>query len=199
MKRHFVLAFGVVASLLAFPACSSDDDNDKGTVTTETITIDCGIETTPLSVQYTISGNTLVSVANGQRSEMTRVAAGSGDKAIYGTWGQTLPTGADAAFAAKYQVKNTATLRVEPGRVTAAVNCSNTLHAMSASVSTPATITDTTLEILEGHREHKRWSSRAGESTVSKTSVNSLAAEAPLEGAPLADVSSVATFPFAAP
>ncbi|WP_394841113.1 hypothetical protein LZC95_29090 [Pendulispora brunnea] len=176
MKRHLLLAFAVLSSLVAFPACSSDDDNGKGTAVEE-LTINCGVAIAPATVQYALEGDKLISTTNGQRSEATRVGAASGDKPIYGTWAVPIQDTGDPALAAKYEIKYTATFRVEPGRVTASVDCSNNIHPMKSSASSPATITDTTYQILEAHQDVKKWSSLRGETTVGKSSIDTLAVQ----------------------
>ncbi|WP_394830421.1 hypothetical protein LVJ94_28340 [Pendulispora rubella] len=197
MKRHFVLAFGVLASLTVFPACSSDDD-DHGAVVEEHFIMNCYAQTTAsLPLDYTVAGNALRLDASGNRSELTRIGAGSGDKAIYGTWQlpETQSTG-DSYFTEKYQLRQTSTLRIEAGRIIATTNCSSNRHTMSASVTSAATITDTTLEVLEDHKEVKSWSSRFGESTLTKNSIDPLAVQP--QHTDVHEVSAGVVFPFAA-
>ncbi|WP_394830423.1 hypothetical protein LVJ94_28350 [Pendulispora rubella] len=199
MKRHFFLAFGVLASLAAFPACSSDDDDDKGTATVvETLTMDCSVETfAGPEMDYHVVDNKLVLLQSGQRSEMTRSGTASGDKPIHGTW-QMPPfeVAGDPDYVAKHQVRTIGTIRIEDGRVTLTANCSSLEHSMSVSASSPATITDTTIRVLESHKEAKHWSSRTGESTVAKTSIDTLAVQPQLGEGALA--SGAVVFPFAA-
>ncbi|WP_394830422.1 hypothetical protein LVJ94_28345 [Pendulispora rubella] len=194
MKRHFVLALGVLASLAAFPACSSDDD-DHGAVV-ETITMDCYAETTAgPALDYTVSGNTLTITANGQSSQATRSGAASGDKPIYGTW--QLPTvPVSGSNAAKHKAMVSGNVRIDANRITLTSNCSSLEHTMSASSSSPVTITDTTIQLLESHKEVKHWSSRTGESTLTKTSIDTLAVQPQLDDVNV--VSAGAVFPFAA-
>ncbi|WP_394841112.1 hypothetical protein LZC95_29085 [Pendulispora brunnea] len=197
MKRHLVLAFGVLSSLIAFPACSSDDDEKPAVV--EELRMNCSAETVAgPAIDYTVSGNTLTISANGQSSQITRSGSASGDKPIYGTW-QLPPataTSGDPAYAAKHQLRVTGNIRIEPNRVTVTTNCTTLEHVMSASATSPATITDTTLQVLEAHKEEKYWSSRTGESTLTKKSIDTLAVEPQLEGdEPL---SGGVAFPFAA-
>ncbi|WP_394832648.1 hypothetical protein LVJ94_39705 [Pendulispora rubella] len=193
MKRLILCAFAM-ATFSALTACSDSDDGGRSTggpgspgdtpsgatpdggppdsgspsEAPADFVLSCSAELTgPNRVEYTVSGNILHFSAGGQQVDLTLVSA-AGGKPVYGTW--QLPSvllGGDPKVIEKHQLRVVSTLRIEADRVTITGSCSSKYHAMSATTSSPATITDSTIDILESHHEVKQWTPRGGEKTSS--------------------------------
>ena len=204
MKRSKLGFFAACALLAAATAACSDDAStttSSGTPATSDIPagfkLSCSASTTLGPIAYLVNGSSLDISVGTQSATLTREAAGSGDRSLYGTW--ALPpvtyTG-DPALIARAQLSSHATFKIEDGRVTVTNTCSSKWAKITVSVTSPATITDTTFESLEAHEDSREWTSPGGERVVSKTSVP-LGAQAPHGGDPALGFTSTAALPFA--
>ena len=208
MKRSKLGFFAACALLAGATAACSDDastttsSGGSGTPSTSDIPagfkLSCSASTTLGPIDYVVNGSSLDISVGTQTATLTREASGSGDRSLYGTW--ALPpatyTG-DPALIAKAQLSSHATFKIEDGRVTVTNTCSSKWAKITVSVTSPATITDTSFESLEAHSDSREWTSSGGERIVSKMSVP-FGGEAPRGGDPALTFTSVAALPFAA-
>jgi membrane-bound inhibitor of C-type lysozyme len=132
----------LVLSLVA--ACGEDDSDPIPPTQPQTYT--CRASVNPVSLTYQVSGGQLVLTdSQGQSSTLNRVAPGSGARAIYGTWHVTTESNAAGTVSLD--------LEVQENKVSAIADCDFGSVSTTAVASSPATVTDTELTILQADED----------------------------------------------
>lgn len=128
--------------------CGGSDSTTTPPNNTPTFT--CNANLTASSSTYVVSGSTLTLTTGGQSVSLSRLTAGaSSAEPIYGGW--QLPSATDTSGLGLTAV---GTLEIEPGKVTVSTICTAPgRNPTTATVSSTATITDTSLVIQQNESD----------------------------------------------
>jgi len=143
LKRTFWTVVLVTAAALT--GCASDDSSDDGGGGTGGPTsprLSCTANIAPATFTYEIGdAGRMLTVQPGQADEQTLERVGAASDAIYGAWlvSDTMNNGTAVHFE----------LRVASGQVSAFARCSALGKTAMATATSPATITSTTVSILQ--------------------------------------------------
>lgn len=145
MRLHFTL----VSICFALAACGGSSMPSKSTTA---IPLNCNASLTQGTVPYSIQNDTLQLGT----TTMPRVAAGTAGRPVYGTWLAAQQTNGGLSIRATFQV--------EPSAVTISALCSySDGRSTTAQVSSPATITDTNITILQNKNVSVPFDETSGE------------------------------------
>lgn len=139
----------VVLATAVLTGCASDDssgDGGGGTGDPTSARVTCTANIAPVTFTYEVgdAGQMLI-VQAGQADEQTLERVGTASDAIYGAWlvGDTMNNGTEVHVE----------LHVDTGQVSAVARCSALGKTAMATATSPATITSTTVSILQSDTE----------------------------------------------
>jgi hypothetical protein len=159
MKTMLLSAFAVFTFSVA--GCGGGDDspmtaggNHNGT--TETAT--CRASIMPSTIDYVVTGDTLEFVQASTQTHsppMKRLKASTAtSKPVFGTWQMPIDVNAGAQAVG---LTVSATLDIEPASVTVTTSCGQHGRSATAKVTSPATVTDTTITTADFQVEEKKF------------------------------------------
>jgi hypothetical protein len=133
----------LLTSTLALGACSNDADP---TPPPPSQRLSCEASIKQVQFDYVVNGSTLhVTAADGQMGDMTLVASGNGALPVFGTWHVSNTTNSVGTVSLDFLI--------EPAKVSAIAQCDFGTVAATARAVSAATITDTSIAILQSNTD----------------------------------------------
>lgn len=147
-RRRLFLPLPLLCSVMLLLACGGDDDDDDGGGDggNPPRTFTCQASTMPATLDYVVDGDVLEVTAGGQTDSLDRVAAGDPGRPVYGTWHIDTITEPGVGTVS-------VDIQIEPDRVNALADCDFGSVSANAVATSAATITDTTITILEADED----------------------------------------------
>jgi len=147
MLKQSLWTVVLVTAAAALTGCATDDANDGGgggggTGSPAPTRVSCTANVAPTTFTYEVGdAGRMLTVQAGQADEQTLERVGAASDEIYGAWlvRETMNNGAAVHFE----------LRVAPGQVSAFARCSALGKTAMATATSPATVTSTTVTILQ--------------------------------------------------
>jgi hypothetical protein len=148
--RRMIL-WGTVAAGLGLAGCSNDDGKGNTTPPPKTqpqpVEFTCSARLAPVTFEWIVDGQdrlVLTDPAHNSLSGTRKSTLGAGARPVYGTW--ALPT----AVNTDGPIKLTATpvLTIDANSISVESDCTGGSTSLTARVSSPAVVTDTTVQVL---------------------------------------------------